>query len=33
MIEKWLKAGPIWQCPNRECNHKQDVPQPEAVLQ
>ncbi len=27
MIEKWLKAGPIWQCPNPECKHKQDAPQ------
>jgi hypothetical protein len=26
------KSGPVWQCPNRECKHKQDVPQPEAVL-
>jgi len=22
MIEKWLKAGPVWQCPNAECKHK-----------
>jgi DNA topoisomerase-1 len=29
MEEKWLKAGPIWQCPNKECNHKQDAPQPD----
>jgi len=27
MIEKWLKAGPILQCPNAECKHKQDAPQ------
>jgi len=34
MIEKFLKAGPIWQCPNADCKHKQDAPQPvEPVLQ
>jgi DNA topoisomerase-1 len=27
LIEKWLKAGPVWQCPNAECKHKQDAPQ------
>jgi len=27
MIEKWQKTGPIWQCPNNECKHKQDAPQ------
>ncbi len=32
MIEKWLKAGPIWQCPNPECKHKQPVPQPDEAL-
>ena len=26
MIEKWLKAGPVWQCPNVECKHKQPAP-------
>ena len=26
MIEKFLKAGPIWQCPNAECKHKVDAP-------
>jgi len=32
MVEKWLKAGPVWQCPNPECKHKQPAPQPvEAV--
>ena len=32
LIEKWLKAGPIWQCPNPECKHKMPAPQPaEAV--
>src|SRR5579872_1552581 len=29
MVEKWLKAGPVWQCPNAECKHKQPVPQPQ----
>jgi len=28
MIEKWLKAGTFWQCPNAECKHKQPAPQP-----
>jgi DNA topoisomerase-1 len=28
MIEKWLKAGPVWQCPNQECKHKVPAPQP-----
>jgi DNA topoisomerase-1 len=27
MVEKWLKAGPILQCPNADCKHKQDAPQ------
>jgi DNA topoisomerase-1 len=31
MVEKWLKAGPIWQCPNMDCKHKMAVP--EAVAQ
>jgi len=26
MIEKWLKAGPVWQCPNAECKHKMPAP-------
>jgi DNA topoisomerase-1 len=26
MLEKWLKAGPMWQCPNPECKHKQHAP-------
>jgi DNA topoisomerase-1 len=26
MVEKWLKAGPVWQCPNAECKHKVDAP-------
>jgi DNA topoisomerase-1 len=28
MIEKWLKAGTFWQCPNAECKHKQPAPAP-----
>jgi DNA topoisomerase-1 len=27
MVEKWLKAGPMWQCPNPECKHKQHAPE------
>jgi DNA topoisomerase-1 len=30
MIEKWLKAGSFWQCPNPECKHKQEAP-PEGI--
>jgi DNA topoisomerase I len=26
MVEKWLKAGPVWQCPNPECKYKHDAP-------
>ena len=34
MVEKWLKAGPVWQCPNAECKHKQEAPQPvESLVQ
>ncbi|MGB7760949.1 MAG: type I DNA topoisomerase [Bryobacteraceae bacterium] len=34
MIEKWLKAGAFWQCPNAGCKHKHPAPQPvEAVVQ
>ena len=25
MVEKWLKAGPVLQCPNAECKHKQPM--------
>jgi hypothetical protein len=32
MVEKWLKAGPVWQCPNAECKHKQPAPQPVEAL-
>ena len=28
MIEKWLKAGTFWQCPNAGCKHKVPAPQP-----
>jgi DNA topoisomerase-1 len=28
LIEKWLKAGPVAQCPNPECKFKKDLPQP-----
>jgi DNA topoisomerase I len=27
MIEKWLKAGPVWHCPNAECKHQEPAPQ------
>jgi DNA topoisomerase-1 len=26
MVEKFLKAGPVWQCPNPECKHKVEAP-------
>ncbi len=26
MIEKFLKAGPVWQCPNPECKHQVEAP-------
>ncbi|MCX6627797.1 MAG: topoisomerase DNA-binding C4 zinc finger domain-containing protein [Candidatus Solibacter sp.] len=26
MVEKWLKAGAVWQCPNAECKHKVEAP-------
>jgi hypothetical protein len=32
MIEKWLKAGPVLQCPNQECKFKKDMPVPEVVV-
>jgi DNA topoisomerase-1 len=25
MVEKWLKAGPVLQCPNADCKHKQPM--------
>jgi DNA topoisomerase-1 len=27
LIEKWLKAGPVAQCPNAECKYKKPLPQ------
>jgi DNA topoisomerase I len=27
LIEKWLKAGPVAQCPNAECKHKHPIEQ------
>ena len=32
LVEKWLKAGPVWQCPNAECKHKMPAPQPAEAL-
>jgi DNA topoisomerase-1 len=32
MVEKWLKAGPVLQCPNAECKHKQEIPTPVEAL-
>jgi DNA topoisomerase-1 len=32
MLEKWLKAGAMWQCPNPECKHKQHAVQPADTL-
>ena len=29
LIEKWLKAGPVAQCPNGECKHKHPIEQPQ----
>ncbi len=31
LVEKWLKAGPIAQCPNAECKYKRPLPQAEPV--
>jgi len=31
MVEKWLKAGPVWQCAKQDCKHTQTLPQPAAV--
>jgi DNA topoisomerase-1 len=28
LIEKWLKAGPVAQCPNAECKFKKELPKP-----
>jgi len=32
MVEKWLKAGPMLQCPNADCKHKQPVQAPVEAL-
>ena len=32
LVEKWLKAGPVWQCPNAACKHKMPAPQPAEAL-
>jgi DNA topoisomerase-1 len=32
LIEKWLKAGPVAQCPNPECKFKKELPKPEEAL-
>jgi len=32
MVEKWLKAGPVLQCPNAECKHKQPMLVPAEAL-
>jgi len=29
LIEKWLKAGPVAQCPNGECKYKRELPKVE----
>jgi DNA topoisomerase-1 len=31
LIEKWLKAGPVAQCPNGECKYKRPLPAVEAT--
>ncbi|MGD0437084.1 MAG: type I DNA topoisomerase [Bryobacteraceae bacterium] len=31
LVEKWLKAGPVAQCPNGECKYKKPLPQVEAT--
>lgn len=33
MLEKWLKAGPVAQCPNAECKFKREIEQPAAAAQ
>jgi DNA topoisomerase I len=32
MVEKWLKAGPVLQCPNADCKHKQPLLVPVEAL-
>jgi DNA topoisomerase-1 len=29
LLEKWLKSGPVAQCPNAECKYKRELPKPE----
>ncbi len=31
LVEKWLKAGPVAQCPNSECKYKRPLPQEQAT--
>ncbi|HYL35040.1 MAG TPA: type I DNA topoisomerase [Bryobacteraceae bacterium] len=31
LVEKWLKAGPVAQCPNAECKYKRPLPPVEAT--
>ena len=26
LVEKWLKSGSVYQCPNPECKHKEKAP-------
>ena len=34
MVEKWLKSGAVWQCPNPECKHQVEAPLAvEAIVQ
>jgi DNA topoisomerase-1 len=32
LVEKWLKAGAVWQCPNAECKYKRPAPQQAEAL-
>jgi DNA topoisomerase-1 len=32
MLEKWLKSGTVWQCPNAGCKHKQPAPPEPATV-
>jgi DNA topoisomerase-1 len=32
LVEKWLKAGPVLQCPNADCKHKQPMLVPAEAL-
>ena len=31
LLEKWLKSGPVAQCPNAECKYKRELPAPVAA--